>query len=271
MHHKEKVIAPILEHELGIQVIVPPNFNTDCFGTFTRETKRLGNQIEAARLKAEKVLAITGETLAFASEGTFGPHPAIPFIACNQEVVVLLDKANQLEIIGQEFSTETNYSHMLVNSVQQADEFANQVGFPEHALVVMPTASPKNNSEIIKGITTKEQLWSAVRFFLNMTGNSQVHIETDMRALYNPTRMKNIAKATHDLIRKISNVCPKCSWPSWQVVQRKKGLRCAACNLPTNLTLSVIYKCKKCDFTKETLFPDKWEKADPSQCIYCNP
>lgn len=270
MHHKEQVIAPILEQKLGIQVIVPSNFNTDYFGTFTREVQRLGNQIETARLKAEKALAVTGETLAFASEGTFGPHPAMPFIACNREVVVLLDTANQLEIIGQQFSTETNYSHRSVDSVQAAEEFAHQVGFPEHALVVMATASPTDTSEIIKEITTKEQLESAVTFFLNKSGNSQVHIETDMRALYNPTRMKNIAKATHDLIKKISDVCPKCSLPSWELVQKNKGLRCAACNLPTELTLSIIYRCKKCNFT-ETLFPDRWKKADPSQCMYCNP
>jgi len=51
MHHKEKVIAPIIEQELGIKVIVPQDFDTDRFGTFTREVKRTGNQIEAARLK----------------------------------------------------------------------------------------------------------------------------------------------------------------------------------------------------------------------------
>lgn len=34
MYHKEKVIAPILEQELGIKVIVPQDFDTDRFGTF---------------------------------------------------------------------------------------------------------------------------------------------------------------------------------------------------------------------------------------------
>jgi len=44
MHQKERVIAPLLERELGIKVIVPPDFNTDIFGTFTREVKRPGTQ-----------------------------------------------------------------------------------------------------------------------------------------------------------------------------------------------------------------------------------
>lgn len=104
MHQKERVITPILEQELGIKVIVPPNFSTDCFGTFTREVKRTGTQIEAAKLKAEKALAIMDETLALASEGTFGPHPEVPIVPCNREIVLLLDKTNNIEIIGQEFS-----------------------------------------------------------------------------------------------------------------------------------------------------------------------
>ncbi len=269
-HHKEKVIAPILKQELGIQVIVPPDFDTDLFGTFTREVERAGNQLAAARLKAEKALAVTGETLAFASEGTFSPHPAVPFIACNREVVILLDTANELEIVGQEFSTETNYSHKVIKSVPEAEAFAEQVGFPEHGLVVIVDALSRN-AEIIKGITSKDQLLEAVTFALNNSPDGKAHIETDMRALYNPTRMKNIAKATHDLIRNISHLCPKCSCPGFELIKRKKGLRCACCNLPTELTLALIYQCRKCDFTEETLFPDGLEKSDPSHCIYCNP
>jgi len=271
MHHKEKVIAPLLEQELGIQVVVPQNFNTDAFGTFTREIKRLGDQLEAARLKAEKALVVTGETLAFASEGTFGPHPGFPYIPCNKEIVILLDKENGLEVVGQEFSTETNYSHKIVATVEQAYQFAKEVGFPEHGLVVMVDPSSGADSEIIKGITTEKQLFKAVELALNKSANGTVHIETDMRALYNPTRMKNIEKATLDLSRKLNQVCPNCSWPAFEVVARKKGLPCGFCNLPTKLTLSVIYQCRKCNFIQEVLFPDNLEKADPAQCIYCNP
>ncbi len=271
MHHKEKVIAPIIEQELGIKVIVPQDFDTDRFGTFTREVKRTGNQIEAARLKAEKALEVTGETLALASEGTFGPHPISPFIPCNREVVLLLDKTNELEIVGQELSIETNFSQKIVGSLQEAQDFADTIGFPEHALVVMLSSSPKSQDEIIKGIKTTEQLVEAVEFALKSSEDGKVYIETDMRALYNPTRMKNIAKATHDLVRKLNNCCPNCSCPGFELVQRKKGLLCAYCNLPTELTLTAIYKCQKCGFSEEVFFPDGLQNADPSQCMYCNP
>ena len=78
MHQKERVIAPLLEKELGIKVTVPENFNTDKFGSFTREIDRPGSQIEAARLKVQQALLLTGENLGIASEGSFAPHPSLP-------------------------------------------------------------------------------------------------------------------------------------------------------------------------------------------------
>ena len=137
MHQKEKAIAPILEAELGIHVTVPKKFNTDSFGTFTRKINRINTQIATARLKAEKALELTGETLVIASEGSFAPHPSTPFLASNREIVIILDKKHNLEIIGEEFSIETNHNNIVVESVEQAFELADKIGFPEHGLVVM--------------------------------------------------------------------------------------------------------------------------------------
>ena len=39
-HEKEKVIAPILEKELGVKCFVAENFDTDVLGTFTGEVER---------------------------------------------------------------------------------------------------------------------------------------------------------------------------------------------------------------------------------------
>ncbi|MFB2895431.1 DUF6671 family protein [Aerosakkonemataceae cyanobacterium BLCC-F50] len=271
MHKKEQVISPILERELGVKAIVPTEFDSDKFGTFTREIKRLGTQIEAAKFKAEQALNITGETLAISSEGTFGPHPFVPYLSCDREIVLLLDKKHEIEIIGEEFSTETNHSHQLVKSVGEAFEFAQKIGFPEHGLVVMFEEIPKDSSQIIKGITTEEKLEEAVSLFLKNSPNGKVHLETDMRALYNPTRMKNIAKATVNLVQKLNSLCPNCDFPGFSITDRKPGLPCALCNMPTQSTLANIYQCQKCGFQKEILFPDGIKQVDPSQCMYCNP
>ncbi|AFY49054.1 hypothetical protein Nos7524_3256 [Nostoc sp. PCC 7524] len=271
MHHKEKVIAPVLEQELGIKVVVPQNFNTDVFGTFTREVKRPGTQIAAARLKAEKALEITGTGLAIASEGNFAPHPLVPYIQANREIVILLDKVNDIEIIGEEFSTETNFNHQVVANLDEAYEFAHKVGFPEHGLVVWCGKSAHQGVEIIKGITTEQKLVESVKFALENSPDGQVQLETDMRALYNPTRMKNIEKATLNLIDKISSCCPRCHTPGFEITERIQGLLCEMCHMPTTLTYKVVYQCKKCDFSQEKLFPHGREFADPAQCMYCNP
>ncbi|MCT7950540.1 hypothetical protein NG798_12130 [Ancylothrix sp. C2] len=270
MHKKEQAIAPLVEQELLLKTVIPDNFNTDLFGTFSRDVKRRGTQIEAARAKAEKAMEITGTSLGIASEGSFGPHPAIPFLPHNREIVLFLDKENNLEIIGEEFTTDTNYSHELVNNLEEAEKFAKKAGFPEHGLVVIIGESATGQGEIIKGIITPENLSDAVNYALKKSAGA-VHIETDMRAMYNPTRMRAIERATRNLIEKIKTVCPQCSCPGFEIIERKKGLPCSLCNLPTHLTKSVVYQCKKCEFCQEKLFPDGIKTADPGMCQYCNP
>ena len=125
MHKKERVIAPLFEKELSIKVTVP-QFDTDKFGSFTREIERSGSQIEAARLKAQQVLLLTGESLAIASEGSFAPHPYLPLTSCNREVVIFIDRENDLEIIGEELSFDTNHSHLKVSNIQQAIDFCRK-------------------------------------------------------------------------------------------------------------------------------------------------
>lgn len=270
MHRKEKVIAPVLERELGVKIIVPP-FDTDRFGTFTRDKDRTGTQLEAARLKAEMVLELTGATIAIASEGMFAPHPGFPAIPCNRELLLLLDKANDLEIVGEEFSLETNYSHKQVSSYDEAQEFAEKVGFPEHGLVVMVSQDSKEPGQIFKGITSDRQLAEAITAALAQSKTGTVHLETDMRAMYNPTRMTVIEKATLQLVQLINSACPQCSMPGFSLVQRLPGLPCELCGLPTALAHLAIHQCPKCQFNQQIPFPDGIETADPAQCSYCNP
>ncbi|WP_353930383.1 DUF6671 family protein [Okeanomitos corallinicola TIOX110] len=271
MHQKEKVIAPLLHEYLGINVIVPKNFNTDVFGTFTREIKRPDTQIITAKLKAKAALEITGETIAIASEGSFIPHPSFPYIYANREIIIFLDQENELEIIGEVFSTDTNFNHQIIHNLPAAAEFAQKVGFPEHGLVVWFEKSTSGNPEIIKGINTKERLQESVNFALNNSLDGNLHIETDMRALYNPTRMENIKKATQDLLNKINSCCSQCRTPGFSVTETVKGLPCEICHQPTVLTMAIVYQCQKCNFIDKKLYPQGKQFADPSLCNYCNP
>jgi hypothetical protein len=268
MHQKERAIRPVLS-QIGVQIVVPEALNTDEFGTFTREVERTGNQLQAARLKAEKAMALTALDLGFASEGSFGPHPTIPFLSCDRELVVLIDRQHDLEIVGQVISTDTNYSQQQVTTLESAIAFAQKVGFPSHGIVAMPDAHPNPDSPILKGMTDESQLVDAVTELLHQFG--QAYLETDMRAMHNPTRMKVIAQATQDLVTKMSQCCPQCGYPGFTAVERQAGLPCALCQFPTALTLSVTHRCRKCDFSSVSYFPDGQEFADPAQCSYCNP
>lgn len=269
MHQKERAIAPLLKQELGIDVIVPSNFNSDHFGTFTRDIDRPANQIETAKLKALAAFELTEVSIAIASEGTFSPHPAMPFLPCNREIVVLIDRQHDLELVGEAISTETNFSHAAIESLDEAFTFAQKVGFPSHGLVIMPDAFSKNTTHLVKGITTETQLTTTVTQMLNQFG--RVHIETDMRAMHNPTRMQVIQQATQNLIHKAKQHCSNCNTPGFAVVEQRPGLPCGLCGYPTNQILASISACQKCGFEQPMMFPNGIRSADPMYCEYCNP
>lgn len=268
MHKKEQVMTPLLEEQLKLQVIVPEDFNTDIFGTFTRDIERWGNQKETARFKAKKALKNTDASLAISSEGSFFPHPSLPYLVCDRELVLFIDEENDLEIIGTEISLETNFAHTTIETVDEAFSFAQKVGFPSHGLVVMSNSQPSNSEQIFKGIVTEKELIDAINTIIDVSGK-KAHLETDMRAMYNPTRMKVIAQATQNLINTILNHCPNCDCPGFEMVGKRSGLPCGICKLPTDLIKAEIYQCQKCSFQE---VKDKDIKfADPMYCNYCNP
>lgn len=270
-HQKEQVIAPLFAQKFGVKVVVPANFDSDRFGTFTRDIPRAGNQLEAARRKAQAVLELTGETLAIASEGAFYPHPSFPFVGCDRELVLLLDLANNLEIVGEKLSTKTNYNHRYIKNGTEALEFAQEVGFPEHSLVVMSDPYTHKQEEIFKGINQTKTLIQIVDSLLEKKSQDTVYLETDMRAMCNPTRMEVIAQATLNLIQKIGQLCPQCSCPGFDRIEQKPGLLCAWCHAPTNLILAEIYQCQKCQFQATKMYPQGKQFAEPGNCLYCNP
>jgi predicted RNA-binding Zn-ribbon protein involved in translation (DUF1610 family) len=268
MHQKEQAIAPILEPALALQIRVPDAFDTDRFGTFTREVKRPGDQLETARLKALKALEISGADLAIASEGSFAPHPGFPMLPCNRELVILIDAVHNLEVIGEIVSTKTNFNHRNVRNFVEANEFAATVGFPDHGLIVRVD---RDSDEMVKGIREVGQLRDAVEFALARSSNGTIFLETDMRAMHNPTRMTTIAQATQDLLEKLQHQCPSCGTPGFRLLDRQSGLPCGWCSSPTDQILAHLYECKKCGFQQKKLYPEGVETSDPMYCHYCNP
>ncbi len=266
-HQKEKVIAPILEKELGVICVTTTNLNTDLFGTFTGEIKRENDPVTAAREKCLLAMKLYNCDLAIANEGSFGPHPSTFFIPADDEIVLLIDKRNNLEILERELSTDTNFNGQEIKSFKELMEFADRVKFPSHGIIIRKAKD--DNTEIVKGINRFNDLKDTFdRFQLNY---GSVFAETDMRAMFNPSRMKVIESATRKLVKKIFSTCPKCGTPGFGVTEVKQGLPCSLCGLPTNSTLAYIYTCLKCGYEKKEMYPNNKTTEDPTYCNFCNP
>ncbi len=268
-HRKEEVIAPLVRDELGLEVVVPPDFDSDQFGTFTRETARAGTQLDAARAKARAAMDALGLDLGIASEGSFGSHPSIPFVPGNVEMVVLLDRAAGLEIHGVYCTTAVQFTHAWVASVEEAFAFAARAGFPEHGLVVR--RSPDDTDGLVKGLVTGDSLRAATEATIASVDNHRAFIESDLRAHRNPVRMQAIRAATLDFIANARRACPSCGAPGFRVVTDRPGLPCNWCGTPTERTLALVYQCQLCRHQLEVMYPDGRSETDPSRCPYCNP
>ena len=265
-HKKEQVIAPLLE-TFGLEPILSTQFDTDLLGTFSGEISRKDDALTTLRKKCQLAMEVEGFDLAIASEGSFGNHPSVFFAAADDELVMLLDKKNNLEIIGRELSLETNFDEANLTTEAELEAFVNKIQFPSHAVMVRP--AKKDFSYQKKGVTNWEDLEYEFQYIKKEFGSC--YIETDMRALYNPTRMQVIAKATENLVQKMKSCCSICETPGFSTTEAVKGLRCSLCNLPTKSTLKYVLECQKCHHQEEQKFPNGIEKEDPMYCDYCNP
>lgn len=269
MHGKEQVIAPLVQDALGVVVVIPDNFNTDVYGTFSGETKRDGDQLEAARKKGYAAMELTQTDMAIASEGSFGMHPSIPFIQSNLELVLFIDKKNGLEIRGHYSTSEVNSGGEYISSVADAVSFAQKHNFPQTGVVLKYRES--GMYKVYKNISTIEDLVYRVEKMLSHPFVRKIFIETDMRAHKNPVRMNAIEQATKDLLKNINSLCPQCGAPGFVVSDVQLGLVCDVCLLPTDLPVSEIYTCVVCAHSQSNMVASQKTTMTSVFCKHCNP
>lgn len=270
MHGKERAIAPLAARFLGLGVVVAEGLNTDAFGTFSRDVQRIGTPREAARAKIAAAFRHHPEArVGLASEGSFGPHPSLPFAALDREIVVMIDCESGLELVGQHTTIATNFAHLLVTDVDAGLAFAAKTGFPGHGVIVMGVldGAPAPQLALFKAIETEADLEDMLARTIALTGAA--HIETDMRAHRNPQRMRAIKRAMIDLIRRSRSLCPDCARPGFAITGRTYGLPCKWCATPTHLALAEVWTCEGCGHSEER--PVSAGSADPMHCEECNP
>jgi len=269
MHHKEQVIIPHIGTKIGIEITVP-DVNTDSLGTFSGEIKRQKSMLETAVAKAHLGMEKEGFSLGIASEGSFGPHPAIPFIPANYELIVFVDTIHKQVIYESMLSQKTNFGQLILSTAQAPIDFLKRVLFPSHGLMVSSVQSCQEKI-IYKGITNNTELEKAINTCFALSENQTVLLETDMRAHMNPTRMSSIELVAKRLAKKIVTHCPSCAIPGFGVVRIEAGLPCKVCFMPTENPYHRIVGCAKCPYTEVLAYKKNIAFADPAQCGYCNP
>lgn len=275
-HAKSIAIAQPFLETLGA-TIIEYIVDTDKLGTFSGEIEREGNMLECARRKCEWSLNKLDNNqldnnfnFAIASEGSFGPHPFIPFVPCDREILYFIDRKRDFHLHLSHISEKTNYRIELVKSLDALHQFAQRALFPSHALIMRPNSRETKNP-IFKGLFTWQALEDAFKECIKYSKEGLVCLETDMRAQFNPSRMHVIGELATMLSNRLKINCPKCNNPGWGKVRYEKGLICKYCGGETELVKSEIFGCVKCAYEENRERSDGKKEADPGSCQYCNP
>lgn len=257
-HGKARALAPPLARRPGL-IVEPVAIDTDAFGTFTGTVARTGTAAEVALAKARAGMAAAGVPLGLASEGSFGPHPWLPFGAGGVETLAFIDAARGLELTLASVSRRTNFAQLEVTATSDIAAFLARIGFPGHGVVVKDATG----ALIASGVQDAGRLAA-----LAVPGT---RLETDMRAHLNPTRMAAIRALGGRLAARLASLCPACLCPGWGQTDVLRGLPCAACRHPTQGVQAIIVGCTACGHSETRPRPDDLATASPASCDWCNP
>ena len=273
LHGKERILVRPLRVGLGLSLRHACDVDTDRFGSFSGERPRHDDALTTCQHKAEAALEALGLELGIASEGSFGPHPAVPMLPVGHEWMTFVDRRDGLVISEQLMSCFTNYSSCQGDDPLVLGGWLRQVGFPRHALMIRPLEPEPSASLcwLAKGVRDPQQLAELMAEAVRLSPLRQAWLETDMRAHCNPTRRVAIRQLAFRLVRRVSSGCPACTAPGWGVVNTLPGLPCGTCGLATRLVVDEVLGCVACSHKESRPRRDGLRTADPRHCDYCNP
>ncbi len=198
MHGKEAVLAPHLS-SLGFRVLLPVGYDTDALGTFSGDVRRPGTAFEAALEKARRACDITGVSRAVASEGTYRPCQTLFPGVRNAELLAFVDRDAGIEFV--EFLTDTPTRFVMGRvppdvSASAVKALLADIGWPEVRVLVVPNDPGQGVQPdlVFKGIADEQTLEEAFEACAAHSPDGWVHLETDLRAHMNPTRMASVAQ-----------------------------------------------------------------------------
>jgi len=270
LHDKARALAPAFA-ALGARLVVADDVDTDALGTFSGEVPRTGTALETAIAKARLGMGATGLPLGLATEGSFGPDPAIGFVPLHRELAVLVDDVHGQVVCESMHTHDTNHGGLVYppGHRPQAADLARW-GFPAHALLVRSEPFGPG-ARVRKGLRDRAALDGAIDECSAASAEGWVRVETDMRAHCNPTRMRHIEALGLRLVERLQVRCPACAAPGFGRIEVRAGLPCADCATPTRGVLADVLGCGACDARRERPRSDGRRLADPATCDRCNP
>jgi hypothetical protein len=264
-HGKLTQIAPAFESLRDWQIELV-EIDTDVYGTFSGEVPRLLAPREAAIEKARAGALHAGCDFGLASEGTIGPHPQIPFINADLEVMAFVDLKTDFAVVETLISPEIQAYSSTVNTDTDIEDLIAKLDLPAHAANV--TINIDGERQFIKGIHQPEELRRLVADALGQSAT--VEVENDFRAMSSPSRQANIAALAEKLAARLGSNCPACKQIGWGSVGFEYGLPCSDCfEVVASVAHSEKLGCVTCDHSElRSLGRDS---VDPARCERCNP
>ncbi len=260
-HGKEEAIAPVFKAAFNANIDVVSGFDTDQFGMFSGEIKREKSSKETVLDKCKSGLKLNPEyDYAIASEGSFGNHPDSVYLPYNEEWLVFVDKSNSEFVYAKNGTTETNFISQEISSAEELERFFNR--FEPAKFIVK---SYEDQKVILKGVSSQEEVSQTLQNYGKIT------LETDVRAMNNPLRMKNIAKAAENLVAALQSNCPNCGKAGFTVKKSIPGLPCEVCNFPSNYPKNHGKVCDHCGEEEIVEAVHQQKYLDPQYCQICNP
>jgi hypothetical protein len=268
-HEKTALIAPPLA-ALGLDVR-ELLIDTDAFGTFSGEIERDGDGASVVVRKAMAGLAVAPDAMyAIASEGSFGPHPAMPWFTVGVEHVAFVGRESP-PIIGMHAATSVRAVSRRIESVEAGLEIARGFGFPETGAIVVGAAGEARDPQSlsVKDCTDDAALTAAIEMVLARCGAA--YLESDLRAHRNPARRANISLAAADLAARLAAVCPVCERFGFGFTGRDGFLPCEDCGGETERAALDVFTCPWCAHERRAPRADGLVAASAEECGRCNP
>ncbi len=262
-HGKQAQLGPELA-PAGLRVVVA-EVDTDAFGTFSGEVPRTGTPLGTAVRKARAGMAAAGSPLGLASEGSFGPHPEVPLVVTDVELVVLVDDELGTVIVEQATGLDTP---AVVREVAVGDDLSWLTTAWSSGQAVICRPADRSRHAITKGITEPLTLARAVRCACDASNDGRALVEPDLRADRCPARREVITRAARRLSARLESRCAGCGIPGFGTQTPEPGLPCGLCGSPTRNPAAVLLTCPRCEHRERRPLAGT---ADPATCERCNP